>query len=394
MKSMRNDNTCIIYMEGRIDTSNAAGIEKELLAIADENPDAEMVIDMEQLQYISSAGLRVLMKLRKKKSGLTVTEVSRDVYEILETTGFTEILNVKKALRKVSVEGCEIIGEGGNGVVYRLDEETIIKVYKPHLRLIDVEREINCAKQAFISGIPTAITYDVVKVGDCYGAVYEMLNAEVLSKCIMKNPDNLEQYTAKFTELAKKMHHTDVSGMNLPTTKDIFYSRLDYLKQYVTAEQAAIVKSLIDCLPERNTMIHGDFHPKNVMMQDGEMVLIDMGDVSKGHPLLEVLDCYSAMKRMAQSLPDHFRETIEMEPEIGIAFWDHFVRVYFPGIPQEMIAALEGLGGLMSALRGVLTLAGRPGMEKTLLLCMNILEEKGDTFKYLLKTMEKLFDEQ
>lgn len=394
MKSVRNDNLCTIYMEGRVDTSNAAEIESDLMAIVNENSGAELVIDMEQLMYISSAGLRVLMKLRKKNSGLTVVEVNRDVYEILETTGFTEIMNVKKALRKVSVEDCEVVGEGANGIVYRLDEETIIKVYKPHLRLIDVEREINCAKQAFINGIPTAITYDVVKVGDCYGAVYEMLNAEVLSQHIIKNTENLEKYVTKFTELAKKMHHTDASDMNIPTTKDIFYSRLENLKQYATAEQIAIVKSVVDCLPERNTMIHGDFHPKNVMIQDGELVLIDMGDVSKGHPLIEVLDCFSAMKRMPQTLPDRFRATIGMEPEIGVAFWDTFVKMYFPGISQETVAALEGLGALMSGLRGVLNLPGRPGMEPVFQRCLKMMEEQGDTFKYLLKTMEKLFDEQ
>ena len=73
------------------------------------------------MEYISSAGLRVLLKLTKIVGDVTVNNVSGEVYEIFDVTSFTEILNVKKAMRKVSVKGLEKIGEGGNGIVYRLN---------------------------------------------------------------------------------------------------------------------------------------------------------------------------------------------------------------------------------------------------------------------------------
>ena len=115
-----------IALSGRIDTNNAAAVEKELLALLAQYPGQVPVLDAAELSYISSAGLRVLMKLRKQvKKPVAVENVSRDVYEIFETTGFTEILEVKKALRKISVEGCEKMGQGGNGAVYRLDEDKI-----------------------------------------------------------------------------------------------------------------------------------------------------------------------------------------------------------------------------------------------------------------------------
>ena len=134
------DGKMIIALEGRIDTNNAAQTESEIFAAVDGVSGADIIIDAEKLEYISSAGLRVLMKLRKSiDKPLPVINVSRDVYEILDTTGFTELFDVKKALRTVSVEGLEEIGKGGHGKVYRLDEETIIKVYhdKSPLSLIE-----------------------------------------------------------------------------------------------------------------------------------------------------------------------------------------------------------------------------------------------------------------
>ena len=60
---------------------------------------------------------------------------------MLETTGFSELFHVTKALRRVSVEGCPIVGKGGQGTVYRLGDETIVKVYKPETSLADINHE-------------------------------------------------------------------------------------------------------------------------------------------------------------------------------------------------------------------------------------------------------------
>lgn len=91
-------------MEGRIDSSNALSVEKAIINAVEKHPGAELALDANDLEYISSAGLRVLMKLRKQaKRALPVLNVSPEVYEIFEVTGFTELLDVKKRLREVSV---------------------------------------------------------------------------------------------------------------------------------------------------------------------------------------------------------------------------------------------------------------------------------------------------
>ena len=63
---MPENNTLTLSLEGRIDSNNAPDVEKSLLASAEQHPDSEITLDAQNLQYISSAGLRVLMKLRKR----------------------------------------------------------------------------------------------------------------------------------------------------------------------------------------------------------------------------------------------------------------------------------------------------------------------------------------
>lgn len=99
MKTTLENKTLTVYLADRIDTTNAKKVEAELFAAVDENEKTadSIVLDMKDLVYISSSGLRVLLKLRKSKSiPVKVVNVSNDIYEIFEVTGFTEILDIEK----------------------------------------------------------------------------------------------------------------------------------------------------------------------------------------------------------------------------------------------------------------------------------------------------------
>ena len=85
-----------IPVAGRIDASNAPAVEKEIFRIKNENPGKHTVIDADCLEYISSAGLRVILKLRKEEPKLAIINVSPEVYEIFDMTGFTDILSIEE----------------------------------------------------------------------------------------------------------------------------------------------------------------------------------------------------------------------------------------------------------------------------------------------------------
>ena len=85
-----------IALEGRLDTSTAPELEAELNASLD--GVKQLVLDMEQLLYLSSAGLRVVLAAQKrmnKQGHMTVKNVCADIMEVFEITGFVDILDIK-----------------------------------------------------------------------------------------------------------------------------------------------------------------------------------------------------------------------------------------------------------------------------------------------------------
>lgn len=89
-----NENTMNIALEGRLDTTTAPQLEAEL------NLDgiSELAFDFEKLDYISSAGLRVLLAAQKtmnKQGSMKIANVNADIMEVFEITGFSDILTIE-----------------------------------------------------------------------------------------------------------------------------------------------------------------------------------------------------------------------------------------------------------------------------------------------------------
>ena len=122
-----DNNEVTIILAGRLDTATSAETSALINSELDKMVNIDQVVcDAEELEYISSSGLRILLALAKRFKAFRVVHVNPQVYGILETTGFTKIMTVERAMRRLSVEGCKLIGVGGVGKVYRLDGDTII----------------------------------------------------------------------------------------------------------------------------------------------------------------------------------------------------------------------------------------------------------------------------
>ena len=370
MKTSFENNTLTIFLEGRIDTSNAAQTEKEIFDAAGDRTD--IVIDAAALEYISSAGLRVLMKLRKSiNKPLPIRNVSRDVYDIFETTGFTELFDVKKALRKVSVSGCERIGRGGHGNVYRLDEETIIKVYHDNSPMSLIEKEREYAKNAFVHGVPSAIAYDIVETEEGCGLVFEMAGAVTLSRFMTDHPERLQEYAVKFGTLLKTLDNTEADPKLYGDIKEIYLGRAKNTGKFFTDDEVGQLVKMINAVPDGSGMVHGDYHTNNVMVQpDGELVLIDMADISRGNALYDIGGTFLTMYLSGMNNPAVTKEVIGLEYELSKQVWGITLSTYYGTADKQKLELLGQRCGAFALMRMATTLgmgserakASSPGM--------------------------------
>lgn len=366
--NMNQETRCLtIALEGRIDSYNAGETETAIMELREQNGAAEIVFDAAKLEFISSAGLRVLLKVRKLQSELNILNVSRDVYEIFDMTGFSEMMNIQKALRELSLENCEVIGKGGHGQVLRLNGDTIVKLFHPGTPVEDAEREREYAKKAFVMGVPTAIPFDVVKCGDSIGLVFEMVNSDTLSEIMKKNPDRFEEYAVKYAKLLKQLHSTKVSGDMLSGTKELYRERINRVKElgYFTEQEIGELHRINEAFADDTSIIHGDFHPKNIMVMDGELVLIDMADITYGNPLY---DLGSMLLTHVTVSPERKSDIIGMPAEMVDRLWKIFISVYLETTDAKVIELTMKKCGVFAVLKAAAALGFSPTANTELII--------------------------
>ena len=388
----KNADEVVISLEGRLDTATSAEasstISRELDSIG---TIGKLTCDASRLDYISSSGLRILLTLSKRYKGFSVTGVQSQVYEVLDTTGFTKIMTVERAMRQLSVEGCQVIGIGGVGTVYRLDGDTIIKVFREGTTMDEIKREIMMSKEAFVLGMPTAISFDIVNVAplteggaECYGLVYELLKAETLSTVVKQHPERIDELARKYADLFLQLHSIEVpAGSNVPSAIERERKQVEHIRRYFPQESVDMMLRIIDSIPAGNRLLHLDLQTKNAMLQGDELMLIDMGEVGYGHPLLDLGHAYSAMV----SLVGDYEKIIGMPRELGQHMWSLAIDYYLKGLPEDVAAQRKAQIEVVSCVRNFSWLALSDSFPEAVVReCQALFDERiAKRFDYIME---------
>ena len=346
-----DENTLILRLNGRVDAANAPQVEKEVNAARAAAADKTPVIDAEKLEYISSAGLRILLRLRKGAPDMSVINVSPEVYDVLDMTGFTEMMNVVKAFRRLSVDGCEMIGKGANGAVYRFDAETIVKVYFNPNALPEIKRERELARKALVLGINTAIPYDVVRVGESYGTVMELLSATSLSKMIKKDPENLDEPLKYYVDMLRQIHGTEVQPGDMPDMKTVALDWAAFVREHLPEAEGTKLYKMVAAVPEQHTMLHGDYHTNNIMVRDGEALLIDMDTLCMGHPIFELGSMFNAFVGFSELDYSIIINFLGITHEVAGEFWLRALAMYLGTDDKARIDEVERKAKIVGYMR-------------------------------------------
>ena len=352
-----------LFVSGRIDSTNAAAAGEEFDRILEGVTPRPLYIDASELEYISSAGLRLILRLRKSFEDITITGTSSEIYEILDMTGFTQMMTVEKAYKVVSIEGCEVIGRGANGTVYRIDGDNVVKVYNNPDALDEIQHEREVARLAMILGVPTAISYDVVRVGNSYGSVFELLDAKSFSKILAQHPEKMDWCVEEYVEMLKIIHGTVVPEGKLPDMRETAIGWAHFVKDYLPEEAGEKLVSMVEAIPHDDHMIHGDYHTKNLELVGDEVLLIDMDTLAVGHPIFELGSMFNAYIGFSELDPQIIMDFQGFDHETAQTFWAKTLVEYLGTDNKAVVRSVEDKARIIGYTRLIRRSIRRNGLE-------------------------------
>lgn len=347
-----NDGVLTVSLDGRLDTEASVRFDAEIAEISRNNLHESMVLDAEKLQYVASSGLRTILKLVKTEKNFSMENVSESVYNVFEMTGFSRIMTIRKALRKIDLEKCERIGFGGNGAVYRVSEDEIVKVNYNPATYAALDMELAKAKEAFLLGIPTAISFDLVDCGEGRrGVVYETIKSRTLGETIQSSPELMEELTDRYIEQLNILHAVHTDNPVFSNAKDSYRKQVDDASKFLTEEEGKMLEQILEVLPEGDRLVHCDAHPKNIMIQGDEMLWIDMEGMSVGHPIYDLISISAVLNGMRT---DEVTMSIcGMDIQTVLRFKECFIRKYFKTDDPEAVQKYSSMIDVLRLIRAV-----------------------------------------
>ena len=352
MQASQEQNCLRLIFPERISSTNAPAIREEVFALLPRFPHTELVADFEKVEYISSSGLRVILELIRKEKNFRIVDVCPDVYEVFDMTGFLQMVDIQKKRRQISLDNAKEIDWGFTARVYRLTEDSIIKVYREDVPMEDIEGELSRAKKAFIAGIPTAISFDIVDVGNSIGVIFERMDGGTLQSAMLSHPEKFDELMEQYISVLQTINSIEVIDESVPDAKELALQKLSYLrdeKGLLSQPEAERMAKFLASIPDTGTYIHGDCQFKNIMLSGGEPMLIDMDTLAKGSPLFELYALYYCYIVFEEVSPGNAENFFSASFELVERIVERLMNTCLPVYSEEPFERAEQIVHLLGA---------------------------------------------
>jgi uncharacterized protein (TIGR02172 family) len=190
----------------------------------------------------------------------------------------------------IDINNLQKIATGGQAEIYDLMNGKILRLMlkTDDSFLVDYEyQSIQIAKE---SGLLVPEIFGKVKVGDRPGLVMERIDGPTLTKLFQKKPHLLFKKTKELSEIHYNLNSIKAPEHLLDLKNEI--RKHTNKSIYINIECKEFVYNLLNQLPDGDRLCHGDFHPGNILMKNGDPYIIDWCAATKADPIADVAHTY------------------------------------------------------------------------------------------------------
>ena len=287
-----DDDTLKVSLPEKIDSRNTDELQKEIDGIINNNPGKNLQFDAVDVKYISSAGLRMFLKYQKHGNLDSIVRVSNEVFDIFAMTGMDKAINVVKSFAENSTSENEIIGEDSTGTLYRIDEDSVIYVYKSWVSVESITAGREYSQLAMGTPISNAICYEPVKTETGLALEYAVNHYDTVINRLTGGHEVAGKVIVELVRQLKVIHDVSVFEDKLRVITDELKALIDSRMSDFSIEEKNIIKSCVNMLSRSNCPILINADTRTLLYSEDTILFTDLSALRYGNPIFEMAAAY------------------------------------------------------------------------------------------------------
>ncbi|QVK17009.1 phosphotransferase [Mycoplasmatota bacterium] len=186
-----------------------------------------------------------------------------------------------------------LIGKGRTAEVYTHDDDKILKLFFDWVPTDNITYEAEIGKEINEAGISSPCVYEIIDKNKRKGIIYDRIDGKTILEILENKPWKAAFYGRKMARIHHKIHQHVLNGLPFQTEK--FTKEINRNTQ-LSDDKKQKVLDYLKTLPNNLSVCHGDFHPDNIMVQNGDFITIDWSNAYLGNKLSDVVRTYLLIK--------------------------------------------------------------------------------------------------
>ncbi|RAN78464.1 phosphotransferase family protein [Bacillus sp. SRB_331] len=182
------------------------------------------------------------------------------------------------------------IAKGNTAEIYLCDNK-VVKLFKEYLPNTESLYEAQKQKYAYSCGLHVPKVFEVTEIQGRRAIIMEYVEGESVGELLLNNLSKAEHYISICVSVQQKIHAISVSSDEIEPMEERLYRQINSIHDLDEKQKGNILKKL-DSITFEPRLCHGDFHPFNLIMSNGDVKIIDWVDASSGDIRADVFRTY------------------------------------------------------------------------------------------------------
>ena len=261
----------------------------------------------------------------------------------MHMNAITKIRLETNEMKEIELSGCNIIGKGQCSQVYLIANGNVVKLFESSISKEQIQKEYDINCMAYKKGLASVQCFGFVTCNGRVGIEMERVKGVSLEQAILDSDMPLDGFAVDFAQNLLQMHSNSGDLSLMPSAEEFYLGCVHKCMndKWITESEGLKLAQLIRQIPRRDTMLHGDYHVLNMMIENGRMKMIDLADCMSGNAIYDLLVANIYLHYLPLNLEPLYQTLIKVPAKDSLYMWDIFLETYFETKDAERISCIK-----------------------------------------------------